>query len=440
MTVELSAKDRLRQWAGIIQEFLAANEELIEIARVAVVAVRELEAPESQLKRILSDDFLVHFTPRFEQLRGAWAGALADHKKGVPPTLVEGVDRDVPLSEMLAMEPHLVPVVEMFRSFDIEDEPTLKQLVGLFKLTDLISERGAGRVRDKYLRGLLATLVGGFETFMSSLMLTYLTQFPRGSNINDLGVTYEQIVGLESLADFKTFVSEREVEHVMARSFNAWIEWLAGKDKKLIDPASLINVGRVRDVLLLRNIFLHNNGVPSRRHFELAHDKTRFELGKPIRLTEGDVEDAVQSLNGFAFSVWLSVVGKIKSVDAARSDRITRFQVQLIKANCIEAVRATSHLVPPSTGPASAVNIWLARQALGDSEVEGEVRAWDASMYGEQFVLAKHVLLHELDEGWNLARSLYKSGDIPASALVDWPILKSIRELRGIDALISVSE
>jgi hypothetical protein len=288
------------------------------------------------------------------------------------------------------------------------------------------------RPTHMHLSGQYSSLVAIFENLISSIIVEYLTRYPRDlESMSDLGIGLAELRNLKDLSELDRFFAERMADQVMSRAYDKWLAWIAAKDKRLIDLQQTVAKDDVSDLILIRNVYLHSLGKISNRHMGLIKNPARFpnSAGKGVRLRAEDFQEDVQKILTLGFSIWVQVCAKLVSDRRLVAVWATNFQVKFLRAGFYSVVAETSgNLLPHRLGPEAQVNIWLAQKALGQTEFLREVEVWDVADLGEVYRLAKTILLEDFDSAMEMAIDLRKRGGLKLSDWMEWPLLAPLRE------------
>ncbi|MFE7640020.1 hypothetical protein ACFU7Z_38945 [Kitasatospora sp. NPDC057518] len=283
---------------------------------------------------------------------------------------------------------------------------------------------------------LLTTAVGDFEVLFSRMVGVYYTLRPQALASKDQQFSWEDIQRFGSLEELRDFHADRQVEQLMWRGFDDWMEWL---DKKLKIKFSDIALTEslIREIFQRRHVIVHNGGIVSRQYLaKVPTTDTSPGLGGRLTVSEGYLLAALDQI--LTLGVLLSSAIADSLVRSPSITRAIQAEFMAIAYSALQerrwkvaarlSGRLSMTLDDDHKRTMMKVNYWIARKnSEGLAVIRGDVESWDTSSLKSEFELARHALLDQNEAAHLLALKLIAKGEISSNEYNEWPLLADVR-------------
>jgi hypothetical protein len=188
-----------------------------------------------------------------------------------------------------------------------------------------------------------------------------------------------------------------------------------------------------------RNVLAHRGGVVDARHSRVSG----LDVGTVLDPDADEVRAAIDEIGAARFAIVVTVwahldpgpgpLATASGLDAWEYLRTGRWRLA-------EGLgRVAEVLAPDAEARATArVNRWLAlERGTGPEAIKEPVSVWDVTNLGQEFALARLVLLREDDSAFQLIPALLADGTIDVEALATWPLFDRYREDGRLGDLLS---
>jgi hypothetical protein len=286
------------------------------------------------------------------------------------------------------------------------------------------------------LGGVLMSLIGAFEVLLSDILHLYYQCYPNALESEEKNYSLKDIRSFKSLDDFSDHVIENKIDAFLRGSLADWVKFF---QLRKIDMVKFVpSWESFAECFQRRHIVVHNGGRVSRQYLErvgqdwIEQHKEEAKLGATLLVSNEYLSQA------FTF---FELVGALLSQECwkrfARDERDERgsafcsHQYEcLVDERWIISEALGSWAVVEGEMNAShtlvaRINRWLSIKRQDRwSEIEAEVMAFDRGVLDPRYVAAIHALEGANDSFFLV---LQKAG-IPEDDLLNWPILKEMRE------------
>jgi len=285
------------------------------------------------------------------------------------------------------------------------------------------------------LESLLVSLVGNFEMQIAMAARTLLNMFPGGLESSERVFTWKEVAQHESLDAFREVVFDRAIDDLMRESASGWFKWFETKHKVKI-PAIASDL-QFREVLQRRHVIVHNGSNVSRLYLENLPDlDPRPELGTHLGVDEDYLRRAADALLVAGVSLLANIGRKVLKTDQKGfQDYVCNIPYRMLQDGRYGAAHALTCEFEGAWFDAqysqltTQVNQWLALKRLGRfEECREEVVAWDTTVLGPEFRLARLALLDDLEAGHAIVKQIRGTSSLSLAFWFAWPLLAELRE------------
>ncbi|MEV8553240.1 hypothetical protein AB0L04_25930 [Streptomyces glaucescens] len=314
---------------------------------------------------------------------------------------------------------------------------------------------GRNRSRLEVLRSsLLTTAVGDFEVLFSGIVGMYFFLRPEALMSKEAQFSWQEIQEFESLADLREFHAQRQVDQLMWKGLDDWMDWLEKRLKISFEDIAL-DPDAVKEVFQRRHVIVHNGGRVSRQYLTKLpqYSAKKVEVGTALTVSAEYLSTALDEL----YSLGVLMAGSVANRLFRRPDIRSVIHGHLrsdLEARCIKgerwkaAARVSASYVDmfdtEAAKTAMKINYWVAKKNRdGVDAVRKEVAAWDVSSLRDEFRLARMLLLDQFEDAFPLASSLGERGDLEANEYLHGPLYEGLRgwaESQGLKGPFSEKE
>lgn len=324
---------------------------------------------------------------------------------------------------------------------EAEDHAALSEVFGddrrplvLFSLRLVRMAMSPGR-KSILNSSLLTSAVGAFEVLAGGVMAQSFLRFPER-----LGDTPEfslrDLERFESIDEARDEAVDARVDDLLRKDLVAWASWFEEASKLKLERLAG-SYSAVQEIMLRRNVIVHNAGRASRRYISsVPEDVPKPAVGEHLPVTDEYLDQALDELEIlgtlWAISAWAKW-GSTKEYTFAFHQVHERTYVALERSRW-RVARALAEASLKAKLDASLmctfqVNTWLATKRLeGIDAIREPVTKWDVSALDARFQIAKAALLDDHEAAATHARRAISSEVVDFTSMKAWPLLQEFRE------------
>ncbi|WP_432025231.1 hypothetical protein [Streptomyces sp. 1222.5] len=303
--------------------------------------------------------------------------------------------------------------------------------------SQMLSMHAPRRRTGVILSSLLTSAVGDFEVLFSQMVGMYFALRPQALSSRELQFSWEDIRQFDSIEELRSFHADRQVEQLMWKGFDDWMDWLEKKMKiKLSDVA--LDSDAVAEVFQRRHIIVHNGGRVSRQYLLKAPGVSpKPAIGVKLTVNKGYLEKALDQLFTLGTLLASSVFFKLATGEGVRGQGeiwLTSLTHNMLLNNrwepALRIANAGSSLFRTDAGRlAMRLNSWAAKKKIhGVNSIKAEVERWDTSALRDDYRMSRLALLDDFDGAWEIAKKLLMAGDMTRQEVEELSILVSDEE------------
>jgi hypothetical protein len=363
----------------------------------------------------------------------------------VPAAIVEGVVKGLDEVAELAAELGDAPTREDFAKLESVLDAAMSVLPDEYQSPHFVSSVARAGTQEPstplFMSSLLTTLVGDYEVFIASLARAVVTRHPGSLDSSERTFTWRDISAHSTLEELKAQVIEKAVDDLLRESSEGWMKFFETKYRLAIPP--LARTPELLEVFQRRHVIVHNGGRVSRLYMEhTSKIESPPNIGDRLSVDLEYFQKAADMLCIVALALVHNVARKLLPKDelAHTEDTITNVPYRLLQDRRYAVTKSIAE--HQSLHPFEndymrlvvQVNGWLAKKRLGEiAQCRAEIESWQTNTLQPIFVLAKHALLDNLEEGHALVLELRGSQSLPVQFWLTWPLLAELREYeRGL--------
>lgn len=296
---------------------------------------------------------------------------------------------------------------------------------------------GAGYLHSS----LLMILVGELEMFINRVARACFEARPTALDQGERTLTWAQIANHDSIADLRDWVVDRTIEDLLRGSLLDWVQFF---EKRFgIPKIKAARSFEAVESVQRRHCIVHNAGLASQQYLDkLADFPITVKLNDELGVDADYLARAADTMFLVGYSLTWALGVKINPEpqwNEALISALANRTMFLLQERRYDLVRRIGKDVPLSSlkgereeycGFILQVNRWIAFKELGEFDlVRGEVESYPVSTRSNNYKLAKLALLDDNDEAYELAERMIRDGDLPESHLLNWPLLRGVRDI-----------
>lgn len=279
---------------------------------------------------------------------------------------------------------------------------------------------------------LLTSAVADFEVLFSQVVGMYFSLRPQALSSRELQFSWDDIQQFDSIDELRSFHADRQVEQLMWKGFEEWMEWLEKKLKiKLSEIAMDSDV--VKEVFQRRHVIIHNGGHVSRQYLKKAPSApSTLKIGDKLHVTKEYLESSLDQLFTLgvmmlsaAFFKLVNTKGVLDKAEERLASLTHKMLVDKQWAPALQIAKASAALVrTDGARMALQINLWAAQKKLnGLKSIQRDVEAWDTSTLRGDYAMSRYALLDNFEESWKLATKLLATGEINRKLIEELAVL-----------------
>lgn len=282
----------------------------------------------------------------------------------------------------------------------------------------------------------LVTIISYTEWFLAQLIHSYYSKNPNAIGLKDKQLSLNDLYEIGSIDDAKKFLIDTKVESVLRGSFRDWITFLK-EQMKLSMGYLKDHESKLIEACQRRNLYVHNGGVVNSiylRNCEFA-TSTQPTTGEKLLCDSEYIESTLSSFEITFLLIAAELWKKHEPDSRQRFSILNKISYEHICNERHEIGASLAYFLCGDKGQKESdrmtaqINYWQAKKWQGDfSSIRKEIEESDFSAKDSIFILAKHVLLDELDEAFNLLPAALKSEKLSFIDLNEWPLFKLLRK------------
>lgn len=282
----------------------------------------------------------------------------------------------------------------------------------------------------------LVTIISYVEWFLAQLIHKYYDKHPDSIGLKDKQLSLNDLYEIGSIEDAKKYLIDTKVESVLRGSLNDWIKFLKEQMK-----LSMSYLDEYQDILVeacqRRNLYVHNGGVVNSIYLKNCTFKVNKQPDPGEKLSCD--ADYIESILTAFEKTFLLIAAELWKKNEPESEKrfkiLNNMSYEHICNKRYDIGAALAFFLWGDKGQKESsritaqINYWQAKKWSDDfTEARKDIERADFSAKDPLFILAKHVLLDEFDEAFNLLPDIIRSEKIDLVDIVEWPLFKNLRE------------
>ena len=260
---------------------------------------------------------------------------------------------------------------------------------------------------------------------------------------NDRKFTYSELKKFSSIDDAASFIVDNRIDKIIRGSFLDWTEELKkfGLEMGYLTQEYKNNI---LEIFLRRNLIVHNNGTINSIYLNsIPKDLSKtLEKGDNLSIDKKYFEKAINTLE----LVFTLISMELWVKDCKKQDEFSDYFFSLIGQDLAykkleesnydiaeilfsNLYKDCSYLLDEEQILVAKINYWIAVKNQGRFElIKKEIEEEDVSAKGLRFIVAKYVLLEDLDKVIKLLPKALSNEEISMTNIKEWPLFKDFRQ------------
>lgn len=286
---------------------------------------------------------------------------------------------------------------------------------------------------SQFKNSLIVSLVIGLEILIAEIVknyvktMDYTDQVLKGKKID-----FKTLAEIGSVDEAKAYLIDQHIETLLRASFTDWLDEIEGTLKIKVKRHPIIkeDIKLINETIQRRHLIIHNDGVINDLYINKIDVSLRDSINKGDSL-ESDDEYLTERISIFRkFGLILIFSYGIKKYRNKMQEFFSEFHNILLTfmKDEFEAPRyifnywANNEKISKESQGISIVNYFLTYILNEDESIIKEIIDFNAEDYGEQFVLAKKVLLERGNAEKEVIKFLDSMDDDGFANALTWPL------------------
>lgn len=284
----------------------------------------------------------------------------------------------------------------------------------------------------------LINLVVFFEILIGKLIKQRLISYPKSGGIENKSLTLSEINSLGSIENALDYLIDSEVESVLRKKYEDWIEYFKKNMNVNVDALNQKN-NMIVEITQRRNLFVHNKGIINNIYLKKVDPSftVGLEIGNTIKITEDYLYQSLDLIEHIgiilAMEAWIAIDKKSE----VRVELINDLAFNYLEGGRWELANDLYKLILKDKASTSQdksianINVWLCVKRLGkfDSIREEVVKA-DYSDRQSNIKLSYYALLNNKEKVFELLEEVLRNYDEEEVRMniLRWPVLAEYKE------------
>ena len=290
----------------------------------------------------------------------------------------------------------------------------------------------------------LISLLSSVEWFFSQILHLHYDKHPNSAGINKKTMTLDDLKSFKTINDAERFLIDNKIESILRGSFFDWMKVLKDELNLKINYVKEYESDLV-EIYQRRNIMVHNGGVVNSIYLSKVdkHFKKSVKQGDKLIINKEYLDNAIDQLHLIFILITSELWKKLEPENEHRGKYIMILGYDyLLKDNWKISRTANQFLyydkkMPISHRTAAQLNVWLCdKEENGFENLIKEVKGEDYSDKSLLFQVALASLRKENDFCYKNLSKLLKSEDLMPEDLMEFPVLKEIRDDKRFEDFI----
>ena len=297
---------------------------------------------------------------------------------------------------------------------------------------------------------ILISLVTSFELLVSDIFKDFLTNVDKSNLLEKRSIQFTDLLKIGSVHEAREFLLDQYIEELIRGSFESWV--------KAIDTTLKINLNQINtirdnnDIEIMqetfqrRHLLVHNDGVVNDLYLSKIDPRiVKVEKkGEKLSTTPDYIKNRIlifQKVGGIL--VYRYATTKYRAMKNKYFEKFNDILLSLAVEGC-EGSRYIYREIMNDDGfdheaqLYSSINYYLSYKFNDEFElVRSEVEDFRVETLSEEYKMAKNILLDNVDQAIeNFKNYTYKVSDDDFLHIIDWPLIKLIRDHEEIQSLL----
>ncbi|WP_139802501.1 hypothetical protein [Aurantimonas sp. 22II-16-19i] len=346
----------------------------------------------------------------------------------------------------LSLQEKVISEFVMSNGTVLEDEEnrTVVRLDGdsEYGLAELLENFSALKTTGQQIpKMLLIGAVSSYEFHVANLMRCIFEMNPRLMRDSEKEVKIHEILTMGDIEDFKKYVLEKEIDHIMRQSAHEQIKWLESSLSIDSIQKSYKDYSILMEIFERRNLFAHSDGVVNKQYInnlkKFSHpDFEKLQIGGHLSAKPKYFNASLRTVAEFGVKLiqicWRKAA---KSENENADDMLGNFCLELINRGEYQLSSKLLEFATAMRGKKSEmrrrmdiVNLANCYRLMGDSKKsEKTLNAEEWSITSDDFKLCVAAVRGDVSEAVRVMKRIGSEGDIEASTYEGWPVFRGLQ-------------
>ena len=291
----------------------------------------------------------------------------------------------------------------------------------------------------------LMSLLSSVEWFFSQILHHHYDNHSSSAGINKKTITLDDLKSFDTIKDAENFLIDQKIESVLRGSFSDW--------KKVLKEEIGLKLGyldeyqeELIEIYQRRNLIVHNGGIINSIYLSKISDKLKKgkKTGDKLQVSKKYLDDAIDKLHLVFILISSELWKKIEPENEHRGKYIMILGYDYLVKNNWRVSRTANQFLffdkkmSVASRTAAQLNIWLCdKEEKGFNELEKQIKDVDFSDKSLLFQVGLSALKQENQFCVKSFPSLLNSEDLKPEDIMEFPILKEVRECEKFDEFIT---
>lgn len=287
----------------------------------------------------------------------------------------------------------------------------------------------------------LVSIISEYDAYLGELMKEFYIHKPEMLNSLEKNLTFNEIIGFQSIDKIKEFVIEKDIETTLRKSH---IEQLMTLEKKFSVSLTqgLEILPEFIEITERRNLFVHCKGVVSSQYLKVCTDsKVSLDgivLGKRLYANNKYLLRAIDVIAELVVKMTHVLWSKIFKEHQEKIDfNIIKISYDLLNRKKYKLVIDVLTLFTSKSAKHESeeskrymiINMAIALKSLNEEKKCKELLGkYDWSAVSNLFKMAEKILTDDFENAVILMRKAYISEELSKENMIEWPLFNNFRD------------
>ncbi len=302
--------------------------------------------------------------------------------------------------------------------------------------------------KHQLLKSSLISLLSTVEWFFSQVLHFYYDKYPDSAGIKKKTLNLENLKTFGDVKDAEKFLIDQKIEEIFRGGFESWLSIL--KDEiKIKSRLAFKEKEKLIEIYQRRNLLVHNGGIVNSIYLTKVAKEHRKDakIGDELEVTKEYLEDSICKIHLVFTLISSEIWKKIEKKSETREEILNDIVYSNLLADRWDIAGGISESIFNDEDNASAhrtvakLNFWLCQKRQGKYDsVKNEVESADFSDKSLKFQMGLWGLREDKPHFFNNLEDAIKSNELSIESLLEFPILKEMRQTKEFEDFRQNSE